>query len=765
MSQTRKGRIEDVRMLTGKGRYGDDRRDAALHAVFVRSDFASADVVGIDADDARAMPGVVAVFTGADMAAAGMGPVQAPMKLAGPDGVEWRETPRPLLVLDRVRHVGEPLAIVVAETRNQALDAAESVAVELNERGAVTTLDEAQAPGAPLVHDDRPANLCLEWQRGDWDAAGAAIAGSAHSVRLITPVTRVTAVAMEPRNALAAPLGAGRWELWASHQNPIALRPVLAAAMGMDPSDIRCHAGDVGGAFGMKSGPLREECALFWAAHQLGRAVRWRADRGEDFLSDEAGRDMRLTSELGMDAQGHFTAMRFAVELNVGAYASSRSLVMLVNYGGVAGVYRTPVIAGRMMGHLSHTVPVAPYRGAGRPEATLAVEALIDHAARQAGMDPVQLRRQNLIAADQMPWKSPFIFDYDSGDFEQVLNTGLARADWDGFDARAARSAERGMVRGRGLALCVETAGGLWGNPGQDFTNVEIMADGSVTLDVGTFSGGSGLETTLTDLAAIALDLPADRITYRQGDTDQLDRGRGMGGSSAMPQGLPALQDGVRRALDKAKTVAGEVLEASEGDIEYADGAFRIVGTDRVVDLAQVARAASERGIRLLGEGNFKASAPTFPNGCHICEVEIDPETGLCRIASYTGIEDIGTVINPQLAEGQVQGGVVQGLGQVLFEDLKYSANEGQLQSGSFMDYAMPRARDLPMLDCGFEPVPTPVNPNGAKGVGEAGTVGALAAGMSAVQDALARLGVVEPLDMPATPLRVWGAINAARAR
>ncbi len=763
MAQARKGRIEDKRLLTGKGRYGDDRRDGALHAVFVRSDFASARVLGVEADDARAMPGVFAVFTGADMAAAGIGPLQVPMQLTGPDGHEWRDTPRHLLVTTCVRHAGEPLAIVIAETRAQALDAAEAVLSDLEELPAVTTLEEAQAQGAGLVHDDRPGNLCLEWQRGDWDAAGDALAGAAHAVRLTTPVTRVTAAPMEPRNAYAGPIEGGRWELWASHQNPMALRPLLAEAMGMQPQDIRCHAGDVGGAFGMKAGPLREECVLFWAAHRLGRAVRWCADRGEDFLADEAGRDMRITSELGMDANGNFLAMRFAVELNVGAYASSRSLAMLLNYGGVAGVYRTPLIAGRMTGHLTHSVPVAAYRGAGRPEATLAVEALIDHAARQAGFDPVELRRRNLIGAEQMPWKSPFIFDYDCGDFEKVLDAGLARADWQGFDARSAGSAKRGMVRGRGLALCVETAGGLWGNPGQDFTNVEIHADGTVTLDVGTFSGGSGLETALTDLAAVALDLPPERITYRQGDTDRLDKGRGMGGSAAMPQGAPALQDGVRRALAKACAVAGDILEAAETDIEYAEGAFRIVGTDRAVTLEEVAKTADDRGIRLLGEGSFAPDAPTFPNGCHICEVEIDPDTGLCCIASYSGVEDIGTVINPQIAEGQIHGGVVQGLGQVLMEQVSYSPGEGQLLTGSFMDYAMPRASDLPMLDAGFEPVPTALNPNGVKGVGEAGTIGALAAGMSAVQDALVRLGVTKPLDMPATPSRVWAAIAAAR--
>jgi CO/xanthine dehydrogenase Mo-binding subunit len=760
----RKGRIEDLRLTTGHGRYGDDRaHDGAVFAAFVRSDLASARLVNIEVDDARDMPGVIAILTAADLAADGIGPVQVPLAIEGPDGHKWVSTDRPLLVTDRVRYAGEPLAVVIAETREAAMDAAETVWADLEDLPAVTTLDEARAADAGLVHDDRPGNLGVEWERGDWAAAGAAIDASELQVTARLPVTRVTTVAMEPRNVLAVPLENDRWEMHCSHQNPIALRGALAPAFGLKPDQVRCHAGDVGGAFGMKSGPLREEFLVFWAARHLGRAVRWRATRSESFLIDEAGRDIRFSCRLGLTKEGDFTAMQIEAEVNAGAFISMRSLMLIPNFGGVAGVYRTPVIAGRLSGWLSHTVPTAPYRGAGRPEATLAVEGLIDQAARQHGFDPVELRRRNLITADQMPWKSPFMFDFDCGDFGKVLDAGLERSDWDGFAARHAEAAGRGRVRGRGLALCVETAGGMLGNPGQDFANVEIHADGTISLDVGTFSAGSGLETSLTDLAAAAFEIAPDLIVYAQGDTDRLDHGKGMGGSAAMPQGAPAVRDGVAKAIRAAQDVACEMLEADSRDIVYHDGTFTIDGTDRAVSLKAVAATATERGLRLMGEGNFAPSSPTFPNGCHICEVEIDPETGQCEIKSYTGIEDIGTVINNQLAEGQIHGGIVQGLGQILCEEIHLSPDEGQLLSGSFMDYAMPRASDVPFMNCDFVSVPTKINPLGAKGVGEAGTVGALAAGLSAVRDAMQQLGV-EEFDMPASPGRVWQAMQEAKA-
>ncbi|OWU83357.1 hypothetical protein ATO6_19725 [Oceanicola sp. 22II-s10i] len=759
----RKGRIEDRRLITGKGRYADDIADpGALVAVFLRSTIASGRIVSMETGDAAEMPGVVAVLTQADIEADGIGPVQTPMNLKGPDERTWTATPRPLLAKDVIRHIGEPLAMIVAETRAQALDAAEAIELETEDLPAVTTIDEATAEGAALVHDDRPGNLSAEWERGDWQAVRDAIAKAPHKVTARVPVTRVTAVAMEPRNAFVRPDEDGRITFYASHQNPVAMRQTLANFMKMEPEKIRCVSGDVGGAFGMKSGPLREETTVFWAAKHLNRAIRWRADRGEDFLSDEAGRDMDIIVELGLDEDGTILAQGTTMRLNVGAYASARSLPPVLNFGGVAGVYRTPVLAGRIEGWLTHTIPVAPYRGAGRPEATYAIEMALDQAAREIGMDRIELRRRNLIQPAQMPWKSPFIFDYDSGDFPKLLDNGLSEADHAGYAARKAESEAKGRVRGFGLALCIETAGGLWGNPGRDFADVSINADGSVTLGGGGFSAGQGLETLLSDLAAEGLELPVESVNYFQGDTDRMDRGGGMGGSGATIKVGSAVRDAVEKVLAQAKDIASDTLEADAADIEYEAGKFRIAGTNREVELAEIARTAIDRGTPLLGKGEFVTDGPTFPNGCHTCEVELDPETGRMTIERYTGVEDIGRVIQPQMAEGQIQGGVAQALGQIFLEEMRYTPGDGQLLTGSFMDYAMPRAIDLPALKAGYSNVPTAKNPLGVKGVGEAGSVGGLAAGMSAVMDALAQVGVTS-FDMPATPGRVWEAITAAK--
>jgi len=761
MTSTRRGRIEDRRLLTGEGRYTDDLPGhGALWAAFVRSPHAAARFEAPETTGAAAMPGVQAVFTAADLEAAGIGPVQAPLSLTGPDGREWQATPRSLLAAGQVRFVGEPVAMVIADSLEAARDAAEAVAVDWQPLPAAATLAAAQADGAPLVHEDRPGNLAFQVGRGDWEAAGAALESSARRVRLDSRVSRVAPVAMEPRTALAAPGDDGRTTLHVSHQNPVALRAALAGAFALDKDAIRVVAGDVGGAFGMKSGPVREEMLTFWAAHRLGCHVRWRADRSESFLTDEAGRDLQFEAELGLDEAGHFTALRVRLLLDTGAYASGRSAPPVINFGGIAGVYRTPVIAGRIDAFLTHTVPVAPYRGAGRPEATFVIEQLIDKAAHEAGIDKVELRRRNLITPDQMPWQSPFIFDYDSGDFPRVLDAGLARADAAGIEARRAQSEARGLLRGFGLALCIETAGGIYGNPGRDHVELTMQADGRITLDVGAFSAGAGLETAFTDLAAEMLSQPAEAIAYRQGDTDALAQGKGMGGSAAMVQGGAALRVAADRLMARAQDIAADELEAALADIEFTAGRFRIKGTDREIALTEVARIAAERSSPLAAAGEFTPENSTFPNGCHICEVEIDPQTGRCTIAAYAAVEDIGNVLNAQLAEGQIHGGVVQALGQVLMEDMVYDA-EGQLLSASFMDYAMPRAADLPFMACGFEPVPTARNPLGVKGVGEAGSVGALAAGMSAVNDALRRAGA-PAIEMPATPARVWQALRQA---
>jgi carbon-monoxide dehydrogenase large subunit len=759
----RQGRVEDYRLTTGQGRYTDDLRvEGALWAVFVRSPYAAAGIGEIDLDEARDMPGVVAIYTAADLEADGVGPVQTPMALEGPDGRKWTATDRPLLAAKEARFVGEPIAMVVADTREAAMDAAEMVMPDLEEREPIVTVADAMAEGARAVHEDRPGNLAAEWGRGDWNAAEAALAASAHRVRIEAPITRVAAATMEPRNAMGRPEPGGRFGLYASHQNPPAMRAALAGAFNMEAKDIRVVGGDVGGAFGMKSGPVREEMLVFWAAKQLNRPVRWRADRGEALLSDEGGRAMEYVAELGLDEEGRFTALTVLLRLDIGAYASARSLPPVLNFGGVAGVYTTLVIAGRLEGYLTNTVPVAPYRGAGRPEATLVIESLIDKAARELGHDRIELRRRNLIAEDQMPWPAHWYFGYDSGAFEKVLDAGIARARLDQYEARRDESAARGRVRGLGLALCIETAGGMWGRRGADWTNVELHADGTISVAAGAFSAGQGVETALIDLAAEGFEIAPDTIRYAQGDTDVVAKGGGMGGSGAMIKCGSALKGAVETILADAKEIAGEELEADIADIEYSGGRFRIAGTDREITLQQVAKVAGEKGIPLAANGEFSPEAPTFPNGCHICEVELDPETGRFEILSYSGVEDIGRVLQPQIAEGQIQGGVAQALGQVFMEEITYDPEDGQLLTGSFMDYAMPRAKDLPVYDTGFFEVPTGMNPLGVKGVGEAGSVGGLAAGMSAVSDALAQLGVSE-FHMPATPGRVWAALNAAK--
>ncbi|MHC9234405.1 xanthine dehydrogenase family protein molybdopterin-binding subunit [Pseudooceanicola sp. 502str34] len=759
----RLGRIEDDRLITGQGRYTDDlAQPGALKAYFLRASIANGTVTTLNVEDAREMPGVVAIFTAADLEADGVAAYQAPLNVEGPDGTKYTATERPLLVSDRIRYLGEPLAMILAESLAEAMDAAEAIEVDFDDLDAVVHVTDARAEGAPLVHDDRAGNIGAIWGRGDWDGTRAALEASDKVVHLRLPISRVTAVAMEPRNAFAHMEEGGRLALYASYQHPVALRADLASCFGMEAESIRVVSRDVGGAFGMKSGPLREEMLVFWAAKMLGQPVRWRADRSEDFLSDEGGRDMVFDASLGLDAEGHFTALSVEVLQNIGAYATGRSMPAILNIGGIAGVYRTPAVAARIELVLTNTVPVTAYRGAGRPEATFIIEQLVDKAARQLGLDPIELRRRNLIQPDQMPWTSPFIFDYDSGDFPAILDAGLKKADAEGFAARKAESEAKGLLRGFGLALCVETSGGPYGRKSDDATDISFNADGTVTVAVGAFSAGQGLETAMVDLAAAELGLSPDRIRYVQGDTETVKKGKGMGGSSAMILGGSALQDGVSRVIAQAKKIAGDALEADAADIEYDAGTFRIAGTDREIEMTEVAKLAAESGVQLIGRGIFETDGPTFPNGCHVAEVEIDPETGRARLDRYSAIEDIGVVLNPQLAEGQIHGGAVQALGQVFLEEMRYGEGDGQLLTGTFMDYAMPRAEDMPLFNCGFHEVPTALNPLKVKGVGEAGSVGGMAAGMSAVCDALAQRGV-EDFAMPASPGRVWAALDAAK--
>ncbi|MWB79374.1 molybdopterin-dependent oxidoreductase [Pseudooceanicola sp. 216_PA32_1] len=758
--QSRPGtRREDLRLTTGRGRYVDDiAHPGALHAVFVRSEYPSARVMGIDISGAEALGATV--LTASDLADDGVDPVVPPFRQYRPDGSEAHQTRRPLLVEDRVRFQGEPLAMVLAASLTQALDAAEAVQVELEELPPVMTLDEAKADGAPLVWDDREGNLIFHWAKGDGDAVMQALDTAAHVTRLRSRVSRVSANAMEPRGALAYADEAGRMTICVSHQSPFNYRASLAQTFAIPPESFRVMAPDVGGSFGMKSGPLREEMLVFWAARRLGRAVRWTATRSESLMSDEHARDLWADTALALDDAGNFLALHVRYEVNCGAYVSGRSNAPVGNFGGIAGVYRTPAILGECIGYVTNTQQTAPYRGAGRPDATYMIERIIDLAAFETGRDPAELRRKNLIPPSAMPYQTPFVFRYDSGEFERVLDRALELVEYAGFPERRAEAARRGRLRGIGLANPIEVASGPWARPSKDFATLRADPQGRITLLSGAMSVGQGLETALSAIAADRMGVDHATVDFVQGDTDARANGKGSGGSSALSLCGSAVTLGAAALIEAARAEAAAMFGTGVEDIAYDGGLLRVEGSNRVVGLGDLAKRAQEDGRQLEGAGEFSSQQATFPNGCHICEVEIDPETGQTEIVTYVSVEDVGTVMNPYLVAGQIHGGVVQGLGQVLFEEVAYDPG-GQLLTGSFMDYAMPRAADLgPIVSDNVE-VPTKLNLLGVKGVGEAGTVGGLAAGMNAVCHALQVRGI-RHFDMPATPHCIWQALNRA---
>jgi len=763
-------RREDPRLLTGRGRYtGDIRPPGLLHAVLVRSPHAHADIASIEVGVASAMPAVVAVVTGANLAADGVAPIPGGIGFPRPDGSAAPKTDRAILATGRVRFVGEPVAAVIAETRAAAQEAAEAVLVEYAERPAVVTPSAALRDGAPQVWDIAPGNVGYLWRGGQVEPTEAALRASAHVTKLDFVVSRVTANSMEPRNAFAVIGSDGRLTVTASHQNPHSLRGGVAQAMQQDPGAVHVVIGDVGGSFGMKSGLHQEVVLVAWAARRFNRPVLWESDRTEGFLTDEQAREIEIDAELGFDAAHRITAFKLRWNLNVGAYVSGRSGWGVGNIGGTAGVYRIPHMSAEVCGVLTHTVPTAAYRGAGRPEATYTIERVMDVAARELGLDPFELRRLNLIPPAAMPYKTALTFTYDVGEFEAGMRQAAEVADIAGFSARRDVSARNGRLRGLGICNCIEVAGGPFLRPGRDNASIALTEDGRVILRTGTMSVGQGLETSFPQLVAERLGVPMEQIEYQQGDTDLLPFGRGSGGSGAMPIGASAISVAADQVIDKAKRIAAELLEAAVADITFEDGRLRIAGTDRFVDLTDVARAAHDPARLPPGEtpgidelGAFQATAVTFPNGTHICEAEIDKETGVTEIVRYAAVEDLGRVLNPMLVAGQIHGGVVQGLGQALGEQIVHDAESGQMLTASFMDYQMPRAADVPEFRLALRDVPTKVNPVGAKGVGEAGTVGALAAVMNAVNDALAQVGI-RHFDMPATPARVWQAITTAK--
>jgi len=768
-------RVEDPRLLRGFGRYSDDvSLPHQAYAVVVRSPHAHAVIRSIDTSAARQASGVLAVLTGADLAADGLSNLPTDKTRKRRDGSAAFATPRPALVRDRARHVGDPVALVVAATTEQAVDAAELVAVDYEPLPAVAATADAARPGAPPVWAEAPDNVAFVWEAGNKDAVARAFASAAHVTHLDFVVSRVAAAPLEPRGAVGEwDRRTGRYTLHTGIQAPHGLRTLLADQVFRVPqSHLRVVTGEVGGSFGMKSGVYPEPVLVLWAAKRLGRPVKWTSDRREGFVTDEHGRDNVSTAELALDANGKFLALRVAITLNVGAYLTPRSAGPGTNnVGGVAGVYTTPAIHLQTTGVFSNTTPTGPYRGAGRPEATYAIERVIDVAALELKIDPVELRRRNLIPTTAMPFKTGLVFTYDCGDFGRGMDMALDLADRPGFEKRRAEARQRGKLRGLGIANPVEVAGGPYTAMNPDTAELRVNADGSVSLFTGSTSMGQGNETAFVQIVSDRLGVPPERIQVFWGDSDALGAGRGNGGSGALTVGGSAVTRATEKIIERGRRIAARLLEAAPEDVIHRDGKFTVTGTDRGVTFANVARAAyvprqlppgMEPGFS--EEAAFTPPAVTFPNGSQICEVEIDEETGVVRIVRHSVVDDVGRMVNPMLVKGQIHGGVVQGLGQGLFEELTYDPSTAQLLAGSFMDYVMPRADDVPGFDVDSHEVPTQVNPLGAKGVGEAGTVGALPALLNAVNDALAPLGV-RHLDMPVTSERVWRAIRDARAR
>ncbi len=755
-----KGRLEDDRMLTGRGRYVSDwNLPGQLHAHFVRSDRAHAEILGIDTGAATAMPGVVAIYTGEDVAAAGLKSLPAAVPVKGRGGTELLKPDRPALAQGRVRFVGEPVAIVVAETPAAAADAAEAVFVDYRDLPVVVRAEAALAESAPQLFDAVPRNCVFDYEAGDEKAVEEAFGRAARIVRLTVDNTRVVGNPMEPRACLAHYDEARDLHvLYACTQGVAGMRGQLAAVLGVPPEKVRVAAQEVGGGFGVRFNIYPEYCAAVMAARKLGRPVKWVGSRSEVFLADEQARDVISHGELALDGEGRFLGIRLRFVANLGAYlCPTGPFINTLGIVNAMGVYDVPAMHARAQLVVTNTAPMAAYRGAGRPVMSYALERLVDQAAAELGVDPAELRRRNFIPREKMPYRIASGFEYDCGDFAGCLDKALKEADWAGFEARRAESARRGRLRGRGLSAYIEATGA--GFAPVDQVEVRFAADGTVTLLAPTHSHGQGHETTYAQVVSQVLGVPLESMRLSTGDPNEYFAGNATGGSRSLLAVGSVLQLAAKEVVEKGKTLAAEELETAVQDIAFEDGRYRIAGTDRSITLEALARKHPQK-LTTRYESKFGS---TFPNGCHVAEVEIDRETGEAAIVSYVACDDAGNVINHQIVEGQLQGGVTQGAGQVFQELAVYDPDTGQLLTGSFMDYAMPRAVLVDGMKVVEHPVPTRLNPLGAKGVGEAGVTGSLPALMNAVMDALRSAGVRE-FDMPATPHRVWRALQAAGA-
>jgi len=758
-------RSEDPTLVRGEGRYTDDiNRPGQAYAAMVRSRDAHGVIRGIDTAVARAMPGVLAVYTAADLA--GYGGLKCNLPLKSRDGSPIRYTPRPALAGDKVRYVGDPVACVIAKTIAQAKDAAETIAMDIDPLPAVINARDAVQPGAPQVWDEVPGNIALDYHYGDAEKVAEAFAKAAHVVKLPLVNQRLVVNSIEPRSAIGEfDATEQKWTMYSCSQGVFGLKAMLCDILGAPADKVRVVTGNVGGSFGMKAAVYPEYICILHGARALGQPIKWTDERSGSFVSDHHGRDYDMTVEVAFDKDGLIQAIRLTGYGNLGGYcAAFGPLLPTLNVTkNIVSMYRTPLLEVATQCVFTNTTLVSAYRGAGRPEGALSIERTLDYAAADLGIDRFELRRRNFIKAREMPFKSASGMVYDCGDFPGLFKDALERADVKGFKQRKRESKRAGKLRGLGVACYVETTAAMT----TEQAAIRFNADGTVTIITGTLDYGQGHASPFAQVLTEKLGIPFDRIRLLQGDSDQLVTGGGTGGSrSAMLSGTAIVQAS-DRVIENGKQIAAHVLEASAGDIEFKSGCFVIAGTDRAIDIMTLAERVRD-GLKL--PDGMPATLDithvteqilgTYPNGVHVAEVEIDPDTGLARTVKYTAVNDFGTVLNPMLVEGQIQGGVVQGLGQVLLEGAVYDG-DGQLVTGSFMDYAMPHAHDAPMIEVANRPVPTRSNPIGAKGCGEAGTSGGLPAVANAVIDALSEFGV-RHLEMPMTPARIWRAMQEA---
>ncbi|MEQ8334280.1 xanthine dehydrogenase family protein molybdopterin-binding subunit [Nisaea sp.] len=763
-------RSEDPKLLRGEGNYTDDvNLDGQAYGVMVRSPYAHGTLNGIDTAEASAAPGVITILTGADLDAAGLGSMKCGLPLKSRDGSPISYVPRHALATDRVRFVGDPVAIVIAETALQARDAAELVALDIDPLPAVTDARAAAQTGAPQLYDGIPGNTALDFQYGDTTKVDAAFASAAHVTRLPLRNNRIVVSAMEPRSAVASFDAASEgYTLHVGCQGVFGMMNTLAKQVfDIAPEKMHVITGNVGGSFGMKAGAYPEYICVLHAAKLLGRSVKWTDDRSGSFLSDCHGRDHDMTGELALDADGRFTALRITGYGNVGAFLTAVSPMMPTfnTLKNANSVYRLPLIEVASKAVFTNTTPVTAYRGAGRPEANYYMERLIETAAREIGIDAIELRRRNQILPSEIPYAAANGMNYDSGDFPTIMQKAVDASDWDGFAARKAESEKRGKLRGRGVGCYLEVTAPVQ----QEMGGIRFEENGDVTIITGTLDYGQGHWTPFAQVLHQKLGVPFERIRLIQGDSAELIAGGGTGGSKSIMASGAAILEASDIVIDKGRKIAAHIFETAVEDIVFEGGAFQIAGTDRTVtvtELAEQLRSGLElpEGLPrdLSVKHIFDAAPSAFPNGCHICELEVDPDTGVVEIDRYNMVNDFGTVVNPLLVEGQAHGGIVQGFGQALMENALYDS-EGQLQTGSYMDYAIPRASDVPSFTFATHAVPATTNPLGAKGCGEAGCAGSLPSIMNALVDALAPLGV-QHIDMPATPEKVWTAIQAAKA-